>query len=334
MITRFRHLSRLYGTALSLFALATPGVFLPSPTALADVITQVYSFETVDGNSRPDGFGPNSGGIFSQDTIGTTSGEHSIKVSYPAGPGFSGMLTELLPDGLGDPPGVDYVLFDLTLTQVIAPEAFVDIGVVIFGRSQPGPGEFFGQAQFDDIEQIGNLEVGTHTDLRIDLDSAFHPGTFEPGNFNDIFGTEGSGPDDMIPTGFQLYFNYTAGNMFPFTLYIDNIRTGRITEGGLAGDYNDDGFVDAADYTVWRNHVGDETEDAISNNGDGIGGIDTDDYLWWKQHYGDGGMGVGGGGLSSQVVPEPASAVLLLVALICSRGARRGQATFWNRSFM
>jgi hypothetical protein len=320
MITRFRHLSRLCGSVPSLVALTTSAALLTSPTALADAITQVYSFETVDGNNRPDGFGPNSGGIFSQDTIGTTSGEHSIKVSYPAGPGFSGMLTELLPEGLGDPPGIDYILFDLTLTEVIAPEAFVDIGVIMFGRSQPGPGEFFAQAQFDDFEQIGNLEVGTHTNLRIDLDSSFHPITFVQGTFNDIFGAEGSGPNDMIPTGFQLFFNYTPGSSFPFTLYIDNIRTGRITEGGLAGDYNNDGVVDAVDYTVWRNNLGDGDETNINNNGDGQNGVDPNDYLHWKQHYGDGAPGGGG------IVPEPSTGVLLLLAAISSWGARRGQS--------
>ena len=33
----------------------------------------------------------------------------------------------------------------------------------------------------------------------------------------------------------------------------------------LPGDFNNDGIVDAADYTVWRNHFGDETEDAINS---------------------------------------------------------------------
>ncbi|MCA9239446.1 MAG: hypothetical protein KDA37_04570 [Planctomycetales bacterium] len=40
----------------------------------------------------------------------------------------------------------------------------------------------------------------------------------------------------------------------------------------LAGDYNGDGSVDAADYTVWR---------------DGLGGeFDASDYLVWRDNYG------------------------------------------------
>ena len=77
-----------------------------------------------------------------------------------------------------------------------------------------------------------------------------HPVTFEPGTFNDIVGT-GSGPNDMIPTGFQLYFNKTGGLAFPLTVYIDNIRVGT-TPAGVPGDYNGNGTVDAADYVLWR----------------------------------------------------------------------------------
>ena len=38
---------------------------------------------------------------------------------------------------------------------------------------------------------------------------------------------------------------------------------------GLPGDYNNDGKVDAADYTVWRNHLGEADETNINNNGNG-----------------------------------------------------------------
>ena len=40
--------------------------------------TLAYSFES--GN---DGFGPNGGGVYTQDTIGETDGTHSLKVAIP-----------------------------------------------------------------------------------------------------------------------------------------------------------------------------------------------------------------------------------------------------------
>jgi hypothetical protein len=86
------------------------------------------------------------------------------------------------------------------------------------------------------------------------------------------------------------------------------------------GDYNDDGVVDAVDYTVWRNNLGDPTEDDIQNHGDGLNGVDAADYLVWKERYGD--ILFGAGGLT---VPEPTTALMLvaLTVLAPPRGRRR-----------
>jgi hypothetical protein len=96
---------------------------------------------------------------------------------------------------------------------------------------------------------------------------------------------------------------------------------------GLAGDYNDDGIVDAVDYTVWRNNLGDETEANINNNGDGMNGVDLADFDWWKQHYGDMAE-LGAGGLTSSVVPEPASFVLWFGAMLFALGTPGGRWRF------
>ncbi|MCA9239579.1 MAG: autotransporter-associated beta strand repeat-containing protein, partial [Planctomycetales bacterium] len=63
------------------------------------------------------------------------------------------------------------------------------------------------------------------------------------------------------------------------------------TGGPQPGDFNNDGFVNAADYTLWRDNLGDADETAIGNNGDG-GGITQDDYIVWRDNYGQtGGAG-------------------------------------------
>jgi fibronectin-binding autotransporter adhesin len=70
----------------------------------------------------------------------------------------------------------------------------------------------------------------------------------------------------------------------------------------LAGDFNNNGVVDAADYTTWR---------------DGLGPIYTQsDYAVWKSHFGQtaGGSSELTGSLGSGAVPEPTSELLLLVA--------------------
>jgi hypothetical protein len=90
----------------------------------------------------------------------------------------------------------------------------------------------------------------------------------------------------------------------------------------LLGDFNNGGVVDALDYTLWRNHLGESDETNISFNGDG-GDVSESDYLVWKTHYGDKHLLFGGaGGLAT--VPEPGLHLVLLVAALAAFSKRRG----------
>ncbi|HJQ80788.1 MAG TPA: hypothetical protein VJ828_12570, partial [Lacipirellulaceae bacterium] len=113
-------------------------------------------------------------------------------------------------------------------------------------------------------ERIGSLVLGTST---------FTSGTF---------GATGSGATNI----FDEYF----------------LGGGLITVGGagLAGDYNNDGKVDAADYVVWR-------KNPAAHGGDPAG------YNTWRTNFG----AMSGGGSSSApgAVPEPACFTLLFVGL-------------------
>ena len=73
---------------------------------------------------------------------------------------------------------------------------------------------------------------------------------------------------------------------------------------GLAGDYNADGIVDAADYVVWR-------KDPAAFGGDPAG------YNTWTTNFGR--TSGPGSGLGAGSVPEPASwllGVLLLSGVV------------------
>jgi len=96
---------------------------------------------------------------------------------------------------------------------------------------------------------------------------------------------------------------------------------------GLPGDFNDDGVVDAADYSIWRDHLGDGDETALSGSGDGMNGVDAGDYALWVDNFGktlDAGAGAGGSAIAA--VPEPASWLLVSLAalgMLVRRGPRR-----------
>lgn len=53
-----------------------------------------------------------------------------------------------------------------------------------------------------------------------------------------------------------------------------------------AGDYNVDGRVDAADYSVWRDSLGSHVEAFSAADGNGNGTIDQADYAHWSNRYG------------------------------------------------
>jgi hypothetical protein len=278
--------------------------------------TLAYSFETVDEQGRPDGFRNNGGGTtVTQDTIGATDGTKSMKVSIVAGQTFSGALTEALdPNIFGDPPGLDHVHFDLHITQRFDTNGvFADIGVTVFGVTQPDfPGGQQGvAAQLANLEEdqlkIGNLEPGTYRDQRIDMDKLVDELTFTTKTFNQIFGTLGSGPDDIIPTSFYFYFNKSGDNAL--TVYIDNVRFGT----SVPGDYNGNDVVDTADYVLWRKMPGAVPANFnFRNEVVTPGTVDAGDYTAWRARFGN--NSAFGSGLGSGAVPEPASGLLLLIA--------------------
>jgi hypothetical protein len=78
------------------------------------------------------------------------------------------------------------------------------------------------------------------------------------------------------------------------------------------GDYNLNGIVDAADYTVWRDTMGSTVNLAADGNQNGM--IDGDDYTTWKNNFGafSPGGGAGASIIGGAAVPEPATWLLVL----------------------
>ena len=55
----------------------------------------------------------------------------------------------------------------------------------------------------------------------------------------------------------------------------------------LAGDYNHNGIVDTADYTIWRDTLGSTSD--LRADGDSNGVVNAADYSVWKMSFGAGG---------------------------------------------
>lgn len=80
-----------------------------------------------------------------------------------------------------------------------------------------------------------------------------------------------------------------------------------------SGDFNYDGVVDAADYTVWRDNIGSNSH--LDADGDFDGVVGVPDYELWKSSYGSSG---GGSSWTSEgaTVPEPEALLLCGAGLL------------------
>ncbi len=78
----------------------------------------------------------------------------------------------------------------------------------------------------------------------------------------------------------------------------------------LAGDYNGNNKVDAADYVVWRKYL---NTNATLPNDTTPGSVIAADYGVWRAHYGD---SVGESALFAAIVPEPECGILVALGVV------------------
>jgi hypothetical protein len=184
---------------------------------------------------------------------------------------------------------------------------------------------------------IDGVTPGTDYDLTIwDMDPATTiatPSTWTP--INDTTGPTGNVINVRTPVPQNIYdpnhltkirVKSTSTKLEIFGTTTDGFGGVRLNAFELnavvLGDYNSNGVVDAADYIVWRKTNGQTGVTPGSGaDGDGNGTIDSADYDYWRTRYGN--SGGSGSGLADGAVPEPTTALIVLLAGLAMVTVRR-----------
>jgi len=145
-------------------------------------------------------------------------------------------------------------------------------------------------------------------------------GTFNAGSTPAFFDVPGYRNGGTVFT--SLGTSTTVGNRFTVELVTTIVRT---NESPLP-DYNGNGVVDAADYTVWRNNLGGPAAALPNRNPANSGNINQADYTYWKSRFGAT-SGSGAAAVSGAAVPEPTSAAGLIIGIVAFFVCRRVDVT-------
>jgi hypothetical protein len=176
--------------------------------------------------------------------------------------------------------------------------------------------------------ELDNLAASTVPGVQFDqlnVSGAFTHGGSVAIDVSQLVGPAAATPLKLIGWGSQVgasastIVSFLGGAALPYVFQADGLYVTAQASAALAGDYNSDGKIDAADYTVWRDNLGAAT---IPNRGAGITGVvGPDDYNYWKSHFG---MGAGSAAAFGTAVPEPGTIAILLAVLPFGLLARRG----------
>jgi hypothetical protein len=167
-------------------------------------------------------------------------------------------------------------------------------------------------------------------DLNISAPTLFPHLSGGPVSFHADFNAFSTAPiftSDGLPTNTALSvasFDQSAVTLLPPTGVVTgssltSLTISAVNQPTVAGDFNNNGTVDAADYVVWRENAG--TTNSLPND-NGIGGIIRQvQYDLWRAHFGAT-MNLGSTATSSDAhlvplgVPEPSSSGLLVLGAI------------------
>ncbi len=217
--------------------------------------------------------------------------------------------------------------FDLGFGSNVFDDPAVHIDNVSFGMVEPlfagtqGPGSeidlgtlFVGESLLSDSFGFSNFGANSFLDVLAVEFSDISGGAelWDAPNFTELLGVGFAAPLNPLdfeflgadqPGEYRVLVNLVTNDSRPISY--------ELVVAVVQPDFNGDGFVDAADYTVWRDSLGSTTGSVA--DGDGSGLVDEADYLLWRQYFGQSIPTVDA--LTETAVPEPSSILICLAAV-------------------
>ncbi len=181
-------------------------------------------------------------------------------------------------------------------------------GLQLFSGSTVGPprllmelGGTLQGTQYDSLTITGAAALGGTLD--VSLVDNFTPAFGQSFNIISAGSVSGEFSNELFPS--------LSGGLGWRVVYGANNVTLAVT---LRGDYNFNGHVDAADYTVLRNTLG-QTGSGLAADGNGDHMITRLDFDVWKSHFGQSPGSGSGSDHVGESVPEPATVSMILLAI-------------------
>ncbi len=150
--------------------------------------------------------------------------------------------------------------------------------------------------------------------------------SIQPGSKIDIYGSgRVTLPNDFV----GVLENYRDAGLLWGNGVAGAVSIELVAEGASGGDFNNDGEVNIADYTVWRDSLGGDAS-ALNGNGSGNPTVVAADYDLWKTNFGGTSSFITVvtaaplAAMTSAVVPEPSGlAIASAIVALGLAGARR-----------
>jgi len=234
---------------------------------------------------------------------GTSTNNGSINISSGRTANFAGNVS-----GAGNFTGTGTALFSANYSPGNGPASVAFGGKATFTPTATLNIELGGTtegSQFDAIHVTNQLTLGGTLAV-----SLINFGTFTPAAGNSFH---------ILYWG-SLTGTFAATNLAPLPggLTWDSSQlysAGTLSIGGVLGDYNLNGIVDAPDYVLWRKSLT-LSGIGLAADGDGDHTITQADFDIWRANYGKIPGGGGSGSVVGANIPEPTSLLMLVAGIL------------------